>query len=182
MRRFRSNLAFVLMTLMVAQVMVAPSLAKVEDGATPPATPAPCAVTPIHTEPWTGSGHGSGLSGVPWAVVPTGDVEMTAHFYVQDRSAPTDRWFPLGESVKILWTFTEPVRDLTVTVTNPAAPGADYPDVLTTGPANTLPESTEWPSAFTAPAAGCLTLTLHATTRDGETLSGTMTLMAAATG
>ena len=142
---------------------------------------ADCAITPVHNEPWMEKGHGAGLAGIPWIPIPMGMVGATAHLFFGNRPLPVGDTFPDGSAyTKVLWTFSEPVRDFGVTAMNAGRPDSPV-DVVETGPANTSSDSSnEWPSYLAVPDAGCWTFTLTATTRAGEVVTGTFTYVAVA--
>lgn len=140
---------------------------------------ASCAIAPVHSDPWDTEGHQAGLAGIPWIPISMGAVEATAHLFFGSRPLPVGDTFPDGNAhTKILWTFSEPVRSLSIKATVASDPSTIHEDVVETGAANTAPGSTEWPSSVAVPSPGCWTFTLTATTADDGVVTGTFTYVA----
>lgn len=183
-RHSRLNAIFVVSALCFSFAVPASASASSAKAATPVANGwwtswAICAIAPVHSEPWDTEGHQAGLAGIPWIPIPMGAVDATAHLFFGSRPLPVGDTFPDGNAhTKILWTFSEPIRAFSVTATLPSAPSTIHENVVETGPANTSPGSTEWPSSVAVPSPGCWTFTLTATTADDDVVTGTFTYIA----
>jgi len=135
-----------------------------------------CAITRVHSEAYDPSLAGGGVpETIPWVRAEHANAVIIGHQWYGNRPLHVGGSFPAdGTNAKVLWHFSEPVRDLTITATNLDDASA-APVAIETGPANTSPASTQWPSSLAIPSAGCWRVDLHATDDVGNPVTGSVT-------
>lgn len=135
-----------------------------------------CPITPVHGERWLPDGADWGLlSDLPWVQAGPG---IVGHLFYGNRPLPVGGKFPDGSATKVLWHFTDMVEGLRMTATNLGAKQQAPIDITSsTGPANSAPFSTEWPSYVVIPQAGCWRVDLSAKDEDGHPVKGSVTFI-----
>lgn len=133
-----------------------------------------CAITPVQNGPAPGN-----IPGMPdsffWLQAETtneSSIDMIVWLWTGNRPLPLDGiYINEGMSTKWLWAFSEPMSDITATVTNEqgATGEVQFGGAImgsSTGPIN------GWPSFAVVPEPGCWTFNISATARDGEIYEG----------
>lgn len=99
-------------------------------------------------------------------------IDMIVWLWTGDRPLPLDGVYANeGMYTKWLWAFSEPMQDITATVTNELGTEGEvqFGGAITgssTGPIN------GWASYAVVPEAGCWTFDITATARDGDVYEG----------
>lgn len=168
---------FLLVTLLVASLNVSAA------AQTPVAQPSggewwtawsSCEVTPVQ--------HGPAPENIPgmpdsfyWLQAETtndSSIDLIVWLWTGDRPLPLDGVYARGGmSTKWLWAFSEPMQDITATVTNEHGTAGEmqFGGAImgsSTGPIN------GWPSYAVVPEPGCWTFDITATARDGAVYEG----------
>jgi len=135
-----------------------------------------CEITPVHSEPYPDSTGGNAIFAIlPWVQAENANAVIVGHQWYGNRPLHVGGKFPAESmNAKVLWQFAEPVRDLTITGTDLSDASAT-PVSIVTGPANTSPASTQWPSLLSIPVSGCWRVDLAATDVDGNPVTGSVT-------
>lgn len=133
-----------------------------------------CDITPVQYGPAP-----ENISGMPetfyWLRAETtndSNIDMIVWLWTGNRPLPLDGVYAReGMSTKWLWAFSEPMQDISATVTNEQGTTGEvqFGGAImgsSTGPIN------GWPSFAVVPEAGCWTFDITATARDGETYEG----------
>jgi hypothetical protein len=135
-------------------------------------TPAGCSITPIHMEPYSGSGSGSDPVGIPWAQADPASSGITAFLFYASSDGPflhTGGQFPNGTNDKILWVIENPQAADEVEISGKALsnPSETFDQTF---PVAASPTD-DYPSIIEIPAPGCWQVTITS-----GPVTGTMTV------
>ena len=131
-------------------------------------------ITPVHNGPAPAN-----IPGMPgefhWLQAETtndSDIDLIVWLWTGDRPLPLDGMYVNERmSTKWLWAFSDPMQDISATVTNERGTAGEVQfggaiQGSSTGPIN------GWPSYAVVPEAGCWTFDITATAQNGEVYEG----------
>lgn len=137
-----------------------------------------CDITPIQSQRWLASAAGdAGLERLPWVIAAPEDSGIIGHLFMGSRPLPVDHTYPDGSYAKVLWRFSEGVRDFRMTATNVWDEQAEPITIVEDDGPDAAPSS-QWPSYVSVPSAGCWEVQVSGVGEGRERIEGTVTFIA----